>query len=53
MKLFNSQLVVIVRGANHTGTLTLKVTDTKLNISESIDIQVMSKQNPTFNIISA
>lgn len=40
MKLFNGQLVVIVRGANDPGTLTLKVTDTKLSISEAIDIQV-------------
>ena len=40
MKLFNGQLVVIVRGANHPGTLTLKVTDAKLSISEAIDIQV-------------
>ena len=40
MKLFNGQLVVIVRSSHQPGTLTLKVTDTKLNISESVDIQV-------------
>ena len=40
MKLFNGQLVVIVRSGHQPGTLTLKVTDTKLNISESIDIQI-------------
>ena len=40
MKLFNGQLVVIVRSGHQPGTLTLKVTDTTLNISESIDIQI-------------
>jgi len=40
MKLFNGQLVVIVRSAKQPGTLTLKVTDTRLAISEAIDIQV-------------
>ena len=40
MRLFNGQLVVIVRGSKQPGTLTLKVTDTKLALSETIDIQV-------------
>ena len=40
MKLFNGQLVVIVRSSHQPGTLTLKVTDTKLAISESTAIQV-------------
>ena len=40
MKLFNGQLVVIVRSAKTPGTLTLKVTDEKLKISNSIDITV-------------
>jgi beta-galactosidase len=40
MKLFNGQLVVIVRSARQPGILTLKVTDTNLAISESIDIPV-------------
>ena len=40
MRLFNGQLVVIVRGSKHPGTLTLKVTDTTLALSESINIQV-------------
>ena len=40
MRLFNGQLVVIVRAANHSGTLTLKVTDTHLAISKTVDIQV-------------
>jgi len=40
MKLFNGQLVVIVRSAKTPGTLTLKVTDEKLKISNSMDITV-------------
>ena len=40
MKLFNGQLVVIVRSAQTPGTLTLKVTDEKLKLSKSIDIAV-------------
>ena len=40
MKLFNGQLVVIVRGANKSGTATLKVTDKKLNITKSVKINV-------------
>ena len=40
MKLFNGQLVVIVRSGRQPGILTLKVTDTHLAISESIAIQV-------------
>jgi len=40
MKLFNGQLVVVVRSAKQPGTLTLKVSDKQLNISQSIDITV-------------
>ena len=40
MKLFNGQLVVVVRSSKETGTLTLKVTDEKLKLSKSIDIAV-------------
>jgi len=40
MKLFNGQLVVIVRSAQEPGILTLKVTDEKLNLSQTIDIKV-------------
>ena len=40
MKLFNGQLVVIVRGANKPGIATLKVTDKKLKISKSLQITV-------------
>ena len=40
MKLFNGQLVVIVRGAPKTGIATLKVIDKKLNITKSIQINV-------------
>ena len=40
MRLFNGQLVVIVRGSKQPGTLTLKVTDTTLALSETIDIIV-------------
>jgi beta-galactosidase len=40
MKLFNGQLVVVVRSAKQPGTLTLKVKDQQQNISQSIDIAV-------------
>ena len=40
MKLFNGQLVVIVRSAQEPGIVTLKVTDEKLNLSQTIDIKV-------------
>ena len=40
MKLFNGQLVVIVRSGRQPGTLTLKVTDTPLSMTETINIQV-------------
>ena len=40
MKLFNGQLVVVVRSSKESGTLTLKVTDEKLKLSKSIDITV-------------
>ena len=40
MKLFSGQLVVIVRSGHQPGTLTLKVTDPQLAISENINIQV-------------
>ena len=40
MKLFNGQLVVIVRSGHQPGTLTLKVTDTQLSMTETINIQV-------------
>ena len=40
MKLFNGQLVVIVRSGRQPGTLTLKITDTQLSMTETIDIQV-------------
>ena len=40
MKLFNGQLVVVVRSSKEAGTLTLKVTDEKLKLSRSIDIAV-------------
>ena len=40
MRLFNGQLVVIVRGSKQPGTITLKVTDTTLALSETIDIIV-------------
>ena len=40
MKLFNGQLVVVVRSSKEAGTLTLKVTDEKLKLSKSIDIAV-------------
>ena len=40
MKLFNGQLVVIVRSARQPGTLSLKVTDAKRSITGTIDISV-------------
>ena len=40
MKLFNGQLVVVVRSAKQPGTLTLKVKDQQQDISQSIDIAV-------------
>ena len=40
MKLFNGQLVVIVRAAKTPGIATLKVTDKKRNISKSLQIRV-------------
>lgn len=39
MKLFSGKVVVVVRSTNEAGTLTLKVTDKKLNISKSISIR--------------
>lgn len=38
MKLFSGKVVAVVRSTNKAGTLTLKVTDKKLNISKSINI---------------
>lgn len=38
MKLFSGKVVTVVRSTNEAGTLTLKVTDKKLNISKSINI---------------
>ena len=40
MKLFNGQLVVVVRSAKEPGTLTLKVTDDARGFTKSIDIAV-------------
>jgi beta-galactosidase len=40
MKLFNGQLVVVVRSAQKTGTLTLKVSAEKCGLTKSIDIAV-------------
>ncbi len=40
MKLFNGQLVVIVRSSHQSGTLTLKVSDRQRKIMESINIEV-------------
>ena len=39
MKLFSGKVVAVVRSTNEAGTLTLKVTDKKLNISKSISIR--------------
>ena len=41
MRLFSGQLVVIVRSANHPGTLTLKVTDKKRGLSGSTVLKVI------------
>ena len=41
MKLFNGQLVVIVRGSKQPGTLTLKVTDKDQNFTAIADIEVI------------
>ena len=41
MKLFNGQLVVIVRAAKTPGIATLKVTDKKLKITQTLQIQVV------------
>ncbi|WP_028903749.1 glycoside hydrolase family 2 TIM barrel-domain containing protein [Prevotella sp. P6B4] len=40
MKLFNGQLVVVVRAAKQSGTVTLKVMDKKRGISKSIQLKV-------------
>ena len=40
MKLFNGQLVVVVRSAKTAGTLTLKVTDKQRKLTKSINIEV-------------
>ena len=40
MKLFNGQLVAIVRGGSQPGTLTLKVNDPERQLSQTIDIDV-------------
>ena len=40
MKLFNGQIVVVVRSAKEPGTLTLKVTDAARGFTKSIDIAV-------------
>ena len=40
MKLFNGQLVVIVRSAQEPGILTLKVNDPQRQLSQTIDIEV-------------
>jgi beta-galactosidase len=40
MKLFNGQLVVIVRSAKQPGILTLKVTNNQLSMTKAIDILV-------------
>ena len=40
MKLFNGQLMVIVRAAKHPGTLTLKVTSPQRQLSETLNIDV-------------
>ena len=41
MKLFNGQLVVVVRSAKQAGTLTFKVIDKKRKLTKSIDIKVL------------
>ena len=40
MKLFNGQLVVVVRAAKQSGTATLKVTDKSRKLSKTIEIKV-------------
>ena len=40
MKLFNGQLVVVVRSAKTAGTLTLKVTDKQRKLSKTLNIEV-------------
>jgi len=40
MKLFNGQLVVVVRSAKTPGMLTLKVTDKQRKLAKSINIEV-------------
>ena len=40
MKLFNGQLVVVVRSAKEAGILTLKVTDETLKLTQTIDMAV-------------
>ena len=40
MKLFNGQLVVVVRSGLQPGTLTLKVTDAQRQLSQTVDINV-------------
>ena len=40
MKLFNGQLVAIVRSAAQTGTLTLKVTSPRRGLTQTVDIPV-------------
>ena len=41
MKLFNGQLVVVVRSAKTAGTLTLKVTDETRHLSATTTIKVI------------
>ena len=41
MKLFSGKVVVIVRSTTQAGTITLKVTDEKNNITNSIDIKTI------------
>lgn len=41
MKLFSGKVVVIVRSTKQSGTLTLKVTDKKNNITKSVDIKTI------------
>lgn len=41
MKLFSGKVVVIVRSTTQAGTITLKVTDEKNNITKSIDIKTI------------
>ena len=41
MKLFNGQLVVVVRSAKTAGTLTLKVTDEARHLSATTTIKVI------------